>query len=81
MRPDDPAHACGPPSDPAPLVDPDPAVGNELGGDWSSYWYNGFIYESDITRGLIIWNLSDSAVAGAKKFDRVNPQTQESTFS
>jgi hypothetical protein len=67
-------------ADPAPLVDPNPPVGIELGGDWSSYWYNGRIYESDITRGLIIWKLSDNAVAGAKKFDRVNPQTQEITF-
>ena len=30
-------------------------------------WYDGFIYESDITRGLLIWNLSDNAVAGARK--------------
>jgi hypothetical protein len=67
-------------ADPAPLVDPNPPVGIELGGDWSSYWYNGLIYESDITRGLIIWNLSDRAVAGAKKLPRLNPQTQESSF-
>jgi hypothetical protein len=67
-------------ADPAPLVDPNPPVGIELGGDWSTYWYNGFIYESDITRGLIIWNLSDKAVAGAKKLDHLNPQTQESTI-
>ena len=64
-------------ADPAPLVDPNPPVGIELGGDWSSYWYNGLIYESDITRGLIIWNLSDKAVAGARKLDHLNPQTQE----
>jgi hypothetical protein len=64
-------------ADPAPLVDPNPPVGIELGGDWSSYWYNGLIYESDITRGLIIWNLSDRAVAGARKLDHLNPQTQE----
>jgi hypothetical protein len=54
-----------------------PPVGIELGGDWSTSWYNGFIYESDITRGLIIWNLSDKAVAGARKLDHLNPQTQE----
>jgi len=63
----------------------DPAPLNEttlvLGGDWSTYWYNGRIYESDITRGLIIWNLSDSAVAGAKRFDHSNPQTQETSFA
>lgn len=52
-----------------------------LGGYWSTYWYNGRIYESDITRGLIIWNLSDSAVAGAKRFDHSNPQTQETSFA
>jgi hypothetical protein len=64
-------------ADPAPLVDPNPPVGIELGGDWSSYWYNGRIYESDILRGLIIWNLSDRAVAGARKLDHLNPQTTE----
>jgi hypothetical protein len=67
-------------ADPAPLVDPDPPVGIELGGDWSSYWYDGRIYESDITRGLIIWKLSDSAVAGARKLGHLNPQTQEFTI-
>jgi hypothetical protein len=61
-------------------VDPNPPVGIELGGDWSTYWYNGLIYESDITRGLIVWNLSDNAVAGAKKLDHLNPQTQLETF-
>ncbi len=67
-------------ADPAPLVDPNPPVGIELGGDWSTYWYDGRIYESDITRGLLIWKLSDSAVAGARKLGRLNPQTQETTF-
>jgi hypothetical protein len=67
-------------ADPAPLVDPNPPVGIETGGDWSTYWYNGLIYESDITRGVIIWNLSDNVVAGAKKFDHLNPQTQETSF-
>ena len=38
-------------ADPPPLVDPDPPVGIEGGGDWSSYWYDGRIYESDMTRG------------------------------
>jgi hypothetical protein len=67
-------------ADPAPLVDPNPPVGIELGGDWSSYWYNGFIYESDILRGLIIWKLSDDAVEDALKLDHLNPQTQETSF-
>ncbi|MGH3060106.1 MAG: LVIVD repeat-containing protein [Gaiellaceae bacterium] len=68
-------------ADPAPIVDPNPPVGLELGGDWSSYWYNGEIYESDILRGLIIWKLSDSAVAGAMKLSHLNPQTQETSIS
>jgi hypothetical protein len=67
-------------ADPAPLVDPNPPVGIELGGDWSSYWYNGHIYESDILRGLLIWRLNDRAVSGAMKLDRLNPQTQEFSF-
>jgi hypothetical protein len=62
------------------FADPAPLVPTQLGGDWSTYWYNGRIYESDITRGLIIWNLSDKAVAGAKKFDHLNPQTMETSF-
>jgi hypothetical protein len=61
-------------------ADPAPLVPTQLGGDWSTYWYNGRIYESDITRGLIIWNLSDKVTAGAKKFDHLNPQTAETSF-
>jgi hypothetical protein len=68
-------------ADPAPLIDPNPPVGVELGGDWSTYWYNGRIYESDITRGLLIWNLSDPAVAGARRLGHLNPQTQEFTIA
>jgi hypothetical protein len=64
-------------ADPAPLVDPNPPVGIELGGDWSTYWYDGEIYESDILRGLIVWKLNDRAVRGAIKLGRLNPQTQE----
>ncbi len=64
-------------ADPAPLSD----TSLVLGGDWSTYWYDGRIYESDIRRGLIIWNLSDSAVAGARKLGHLNPQTQETSFT
>jgi hypothetical protein len=64
-------------ADPAPLSETMLIVG----GDWSSYWYNGRIYQSDIRRGLIIWNLSDPAVAGAKRLSHLNPQTQETSFA
>ena len=67
-------------SDPPPLgqvTTPTGAVVNELGGAWSSYWYNNFIYESEITKGLHVFRLSDSVTAGAIKLDHLNPQTQE----
>ena len=63
-------------ADPAPLSD----TSLILGGDWSTYWYDGLIYESDIKRGLLVWNLSDNATAGAKKLGHLNPQTQEFSF-
>jgi hypothetical protein len=63
-------------ADPAPLS----TTQLVLGGDWSSYWYDGRIYESDITRGLTVWELSDPAVARALKLGHLNPQTQEFTI-
>ena len=63
-------------ADPAPLSD----TSLVLGGDWSTYWYNGRIYESDIRRGLIVWNLSSNVVAGATKLPHSNPQTQETAL-
>ncbi|MDH3281335.1 MAG: hypothetical protein OEQ18_09430, partial [Gammaproteobacteria bacterium] len=65
-------------SDPETLG-PGPFCGGfcQIGGAWSTYWYNNFIYESDITRGLQVYGLSDKARAGAIRLDRLNPQTQE----
>ena len=72
-------------TDPANAVevayaDPAPLFPTQLGGDWSTYWYNGRIYESDITRGLIVWNLSGKWEAGARKLPYLNPQTSEFTL-
>jgi hypothetical protein len=61
-------------------ADPAPLVPTQLGGDWSTYYYNGRIYESDITRGLLIWNLSGKWDAGARKLPYLNPQTSEFTL-
>ncbi|MGH3028842.1 MAG: LVIVD repeat-containing protein [Gaiellaceae bacterium] len=58
-------------------ADPPPLVPTQLGGDWSTYWYNGRIYESDITRGLLIWRLNDPAVTSYFRTDHLNPQTSE----
>jgi hypothetical protein len=71
-------------ADPAPL-----GQNLVLGGDWSSYWYNGYIYEGDIKRGLLIWELiddpddpsDDGAVADAQTLEHLNPQTQEFTIA
>lgn len=63
-------------ADPAPLSSP----GIVLGGDWSTYWHNGKIYESDIRRGLIVWDLGDRRVKGAKTLGSSNPQTQPLVF-
>ena len=52
----------------------------QIGGSWSSYWYNNFVYESDITRGLNVFRVSDKVTGGAVKLDRLNPQTQEFTI-
>ena len=67
-------------ADPAPLVNPNNPAAIETGGDWSSYWYDGHIYESDITRGLILWKLNDRSGAGAMRLGHLNPQTQEFSF-
>jgi hypothetical protein len=72
-------------TDPANAVevayaDPAPLVPTQLGGDWSTYYYNGRIYQSDITRGLIIWNLSGKWDAGARRLDYLNPQTSMFTL-
>jgi hypothetical protein len=50
-----------------------------LGGSWSSYYYNGFIYANDIQRGLDVLKFSDPRAAGAgpNKVQRLNAQVQE----
>ena len=34
-----------------------------------------------MTRGLIVWNLNDRVVAGARMLGHLNPQTQETSFA
>jgi hypothetical protein len=55
-----------------------------LGGDWSAYWYNGYIYGSEIARGLDIFKLVPSQyltqneidAANLVKFNELNVQNQ-----
>jgi hypothetical protein len=35
-----------------------------IGGDWSSHYYNGLIWQSDITRGLLSWEIRGDALGG-----------------
>jgi hypothetical protein len=72
-------------SDPANAVelawsDPPPIVPTDLGGAWSSYWYNDYIYETNITEGLNIFQFKGRETRSAVKLGHLNPQTQEFTI-
>jgi len=62
-------------------VDPTRMV---MGGSWSVYWYNGLIVNSEIARGLDIFELVPSGflsqneidAANTVKLDYLNPQSQ-----
>ena len=60
--------------------DPPPIEPLDLGGAWSSYWYNNFIYETNITEGLNIFRFSGKETARELRLDHFNPQTQEFTL-
>ncbi|HEU5412626.1 MAG TPA: hypothetical protein VFW31_02665 [Candidatus Angelobacter sp.] len=40
-----------------------------LGGDWSAYWYNGYIYASEIARGLDVFELTPSKFLTQNEID------------
>src|SRR3990170_710842 len=42
--------------------DPPAPVPNQLGGAWSSYWYNRNIYESSITEGVNIFRYQERRI-------------------
>lgn len=54
------------------------------GGSWSVYWYNGFLYSSEISRGLDVFEVTASAVmtqneldaANSVRFEQLNSQGQ-----
>jgi hypothetical protein len=51
-----------------------------LGGSWSAYWHNGFIYSNDIQKGLDVLELTDKRTDEAKTYRtwQNNAQTQQS---
>ena len=40
-----------------------------LGGDWSAYWYNGYIYASEIARGLDVFELMPTKLLTQNEID------------
>ncbi|HET6844729.1 MAG TPA: hypothetical protein VFK06_24050 [Candidatus Angelobacter sp.] len=40
-----------------------------LGGDWSAYWYNGYIYGSEIARGLDVFELTPTSFLTQNEID------------
>ena len=47
-------------------IDPKVVV---LGGDWSAYWYNGYIYASEIARGLDVFQLTPTKFLTQNEID------------
>jgi len=47
-------------------IDPNILV---LGGEWSAYWYNGYIYGSEIARGLDVFELAPSKFLTQNEID------------
>jgi hypothetical protein len=75
----DPANArtlawSDPPAKPVP---PGTPFCCDVTGAWSSYWYNNFIYETNIGEGLNVFRFSGPQTAGAIRLSHSNPQTQE----
>ncbi|MGL5858819.1 MAG: LVIVD repeat-containing protein [Angustibacter sp.] len=52
----------------------------DIGGSWSAYYYNGYIYSSEIARGFDVLQISDPRTdpAASVRLRRLNVQTQES---
>lgn len=55
-----------------------PAAGDDGGGTWSSYYYNGHIYSSDLGKGFDVLKFTHPLTNSAKsvKMGEFNPQSQ-----
>jgi hypothetical protein len=40
-----------------------------IGGDWSAYWYNGYIYGSEIARGIDVFRLTPNKFISQNEID------------
>ena len=72
------ARFCEPPSAP-PNDPPTPTrpTGCALGGAWATYWYNGPLWESQISEGLNVWQVNQPWWNNAVRLGHMNPQTQD----
>ncbi|MET8863072.1 hypothetical protein ABZW11_08975 [Nonomuraea sp. NPDC004580] len=62
------------------FFDRGPFPGDGIAGTWSAYYYNGYIYSSDIRAGLDVLKIDDPLTdpAAKVKMDDFNVQTQQS---
>jgi hypothetical protein len=68
-------------SDPPPKpVPPGTPFCCDVTGAWSTYWYDNFVYETNIGEGLNIFRFSGRETDGTMKLGHLNPQTQEFTI-
>ncbi|MFJ9037525.1 LVIVD repeat-containing protein [Streptomyces sp. NPDC102406] len=53
-----------------------------VGGSWSAYYYNGYIYSNDIRKGFDVLKVNDKRTDPAKRIrlDELNVQTQPDYF-
>ena len=49
----------------------------QMGGSWSVYWYNGYIVNSEIARGLDVFELSPSDFITQNEIDAANTVTMD----
>ena len=47
-------------------------VKHAMGGQWSTYWYNGYIYGSEIARGVDVFKLTPSKYLTQNEIDAAN---------
>jgi hypothetical protein len=72
------------PVDPPDSDEPNSRARGTIAGSWGAYWHNGYVYSSEMARGLDILELLPSQhltaneIAAAKlvQFDEFNPQSQ-----
>ena len=55
-----------------------PLAPANVGGTWSAYYYNGYVYSSDIQKGFDVLDLTDPNLKKAKDvtLEELNPQAQ-----